>query len=88
MTDRKLALELALADVAAELMAARMSWPPFNSAHEGYAVAAEEVDELWQHVKVKQCNRDLDAMRREAIQAAAMFAAFAAECCGEKTGRT
>lgn len=85
--DRKLALELAIADVAAELQSARMAWPPFNSAHEGYAVALEEVDELWGHVKVRQGNRDLDAMRREAIQAAAMFTAFAAECCGEKTGR-
>lgn len=85
--DRKLALELAIADVAAELHSARMSWPPFNSAHEGYAVVREEVDKLWQHVKVQQGKRDLDAMRREAIQAAAMLVAFASECCGEKTGR-
>ena len=87
ITDRKLALELALADVAAEIMSARSKWAPFNSAHEGYAVALEEVDELWEHVKVRQDKRDLDAMRREAIQASAMFAAFAAECCGEKSGR-
>ena len=81
--DRKLALELAINDVAIEIMSARAKWPAFNSAHEGYAVALEEVDELWEHVKCRQSRRDLDAMRKEAIQCAAMFTAFAAECCGE-----
>lgn len=85
--DRRLALELALADVATEMISARSKFAPFNSAHEGFAVALEEVDELWDIVKCKQRDRDLDKMRREAIQAAAMFCAFAAECCGEKTGR-
>jgi hypothetical protein len=85
--DRRAALELAINDVSQEIMSARGKWPAFNSAHEGYAVALEKVDELWEHVKCKQKNRDLDAMRREAIQAAAMFTAFAAECCGETTGR-
>ena len=37
-----------LDDVAAELNRA-LKWPPFNSAHEGYAILAEEVDELWAH---------------------------------------
>lgn len=84
---RRRALGLAINDVALECMSARAKWAPFNSAHEGFAVALEEVDELWEHVKCKQSKRDLDAMRHEAIQAAAMFAAFAAECCGEKSGR-
>lgn len=51
-------------------------WPAFNSAHEGYAILAEEVDELWAHVKVNQKKRDLDAMRAEAIQVAAMAVTF------------
>jgi hypothetical protein len=84
---RKLAIEAALVDVAAELQRARMKFAAFHSAHEGFAVALEEVDELRAHVWKKQKERNLDAMRAEAIQAAAMFAAFAAECCGEKTGR-
>ena len=84
---RRHALGLALNDVALEVMSARAKWAPFNSAHEGFAVAKEEVDELWQHVMVRQDRRDLDAMRKEAIQAAAMFVAFAAECCGETSGR-
>lgn len=51
-------------------------WPGFNSAHEGYAILREEVDELWDHVKVNQKKRDLDAMRAEAIQVAAMAIKF------------
>ena len=51
-------------------------WPGFNSAHEGYAILAEEVDELWAHVKTNQKKRDLDAMRAEAIQVAAMAVKF------------
>lgn len=85
--DRRIALGLAINDVSQEIMSARGKFGAFHSAHEGFAVALEEVDELWEHVKRKQGERDLDAMRHEAIQAAAMFAAFAAECCGEKSGR-
>ena len=53
-----------------------LRWPGFNSAHEGYAILAEEVDELWAHVKTNQKKRDLDAMRAEAIQVAAMAVKF------------
>ncbi len=81
------AQQLAIHDATLELQRARQKYGPFHSAHEGYAVAAEEVDELWHHVRVKQCDRDLDAMRTEAIQAAAMLLAFASECCNEITGR-
>ena len=81
------AIELAHLDVRNEVLRARGKFAPFNSAHEGFAVALEEVDELWDHVKVRADRRDLDAMRGEAIQAAAMFTAFAAECCSEETGR-
>lgn len=84
---RKLAIEAALVDIGAELQRARLTFGAFHSAHEGFAVALEEVDELRAHVWRKQRERDLDAMRNEAIQAAAMFAAFAAECCGEESGR-
>lgn len=85
--ERKIAIEAALLDVGAELNRARLKFAPFHSAHEGYAVALEEVDELRAHVWAKQSTRDLDKMRAEAIQAAAMFTAFAAECCGEESGR-
>lgn len=63
------------------------AWKPLNSAHEGFAVLKEEVDELWDWVKTKQRNRDLQAMRQEAIQIAAMALRFAAEVSDERRGR-
>ncbi|MGH3610392.1 MAG: hypothetical protein ACRDRD_20240 [Pseudonocardiaceae bacterium] len=62
----------ALEAIAAELRGARAKWPPINSAHEGYAVILEEVDEFWQHVLAKQRDRDPEAMYAELIQVAAM----------------
>lgn len=61
--------------VEEELDRAR-KWPPFNSAHEGFAVLLEEVDELKAHVWTNQKKRDLAAMRAEAIQVAAMACRF------------
>jgi hypothetical protein len=49
----------------------------FRSAHEAFAHIHEEFDELKEHVWTKQKNRDLDAMRAEAIQVAAMAIKFA-----------
>lgn len=40
------------------------NWPPFNSAHEGFAVLKEEVDELWDQVKINQKKRDINAMKK------------------------
>jgi len=68
----------------AELMSARTAWPPFASAHEGFAVMLEEVDELKAHVWTKQKNRDLAEMKKEALQVAAMAMSIAADCCNEQ----
>lgn len=75
--------------VADEVNRARhvLKFAPMNSAHEGFAVLAEEVDELWVHVKTNQKKRDLEAMRKEAIQVAAMAVCFANEVCDEIAGR-
>jgi hypothetical protein len=62
-------------DIAAELERAK-AWPPFNSAHEGFAIMHEEFDELKAHVWTKQKLRNLAAMRVEAIQVAAMAIKF------------
>lgn len=51
-------------------------WGDFHSAHDAYAHILEEMDELWEHVKTKQKNRDLPAMEAEAIQVAAMAMKF------------
>lgn len=81
------AISRASNDALAEVRQAVERWPPFNSAHEGYGVLLEEVDELWQHVRTNQKKRDLAAMRKEAIQVAAMALRFAAEVCDEMGGR-
>lgn len=81
--------KVVLDEVAAEVTRARteLKFPTMHSPHEGYSILLEEVDELWQHVKVKQKNRDLPAMRKEAIQVAAMAICFAAEVADEINGR-
>jgi NTP pyrophosphatase (non-canonical NTP hydrolase) len=73
--------------VAQEWKNATEKWPVFNSAHEGFAVLLEEMDELWDHVRTNQKNRDLNAMKREAIQVAAMGLRFATEVCDDERGR-
>jgi len=49
---------------------------PFNSVHEGIAVIEEEYDELWDEIKKKDSKRDIDALRKEASQVAAMGMRF------------
>lgn len=61
-----------LSAVAAELVRAREKFGPLHTAHEGYAVILEEVDELWEMVKLKQSTRSRSAMLRELVQIAAM----------------
>jgi hypothetical protein len=67
------------------LLSSVVAYPPFNSAHEGFAVLLEKVDELKAHVWTKQQNRDIAAMRKEAIQVASVALSFAMIICnGEK----
>jgi hypothetical protein len=80
-------MEEILKAVEAEVRRAKAMWPQFNSAHEGFAVLNEEVEELWYHVKTNQKRRDLPAMQKEAIQVAAMAMRFASEVCDEEWGR-
>lgn len=77
----------ALFDILSEHDFAKRKYPPFNSAHEGFAVLLEEVDELKKNVWMRQDRRDLIAMRNEAKQVAAMALRFMLEVCGEDTGR-
>lgn len=64
---------------AYELANAREKFGPVASAHEGYAVIAEEFDELWEIVKQKQVQRDYADLRKETIQLGAMVLAFLVE---------
>lgn len=55
----------------------------FASAHEGYAVILEEMDELWEVVKERQPSTT--RMREEAIQVAAMAQRFILDVCPKES---
>ena len=55
-----------------ELASARMKHGPIQSIHEGYALILEELDEVWDEVKKKTKERDIDNLCKELIQVAAM----------------
>jgi len=70
-----------IAIMAGELAVQEVAWatdkfPEFNSAHEGYAVILEELDELWTEVKG---NSPSSRLYEEAVQVAAMAIRFMTE---------
>lgn len=65
-----------LADVEKELESARSKYHNFHSLHEGYAVIAEELDELWDMIKKSKLIMADDRMRNECIQIMAMCLRF------------
>lgn len=71
-----------LIDVLDELESATANYPAFVSAHEGFSIFYEEVDELWDAVKLKQSDPlRKHEMRKEAVQVAAMALRFLKDCC-------
>jgi hypothetical protein len=79
-------LKSVMDEIHQEVVSAEAKWPPLHSAHEGFAVLLEEVDELKQHVWTNQKRRDLVAMRKEAVQAAAMAVRFIRDICDAGRG--
>ncbi len=63
----------AMQEILAELENANDLFPLFTSAHEGYAVIKEEVDELWDSIKTRDT---IENQRAEAIQIGAMAIKF------------
>lgn len=65
-------------EIFEEMAHASTLFAPFNSGHEGYAVLLEEVDELWEAVKLnkKRHPERYDLMRKECIQVGAMALRF------------
>jgi len=59
-----------------ELKLANSKYPLFRSTHQAYAVMFEEVDEVWEHVKKKPHERNLDELEDELVQVAAMACKF------------
>lgn len=76
MSHNTSAVEVALNEVRNEVLTACVRYPDMQSPHEGYAILHEELDELWDEVKVKQSNHDREKMRKEAKQVAAMAVRF------------
>ena len=69
-------------EVQNELKRARELWPAMHSAHEGYSVILEELDELWEVVKLKATDPERNPRaREEAIQVAAMAMRFVLDVC-------
>lgn len=66
--------------VLTELTRARLQFPHFHSAHEGYAVILEELDELWQVIKEEHPLQP-QRLQREATQVAAMALRFLTDLC-------
>ena len=55
-----------------EIESARAKHHPINSAHEGYSVILEELDEFWEEVRKKRSERSRERMLAELVQVAAM----------------
>jgi len=69
-------------DTLVELGTATDKFPDMNSAHEGFAILKEEVDELWEAVRMKQGSPErIKQIRKEAIQVAAMALRLIGDIC-------
>lgn len=64
----------AILEVQKELEEATSVHGPMHSAHEGFSILLEEVDELWDEVRMKR--QDIEKMHKEAMQVAAMAIRF------------
>ena len=69
-----------------EIEQARSKHRPINSAHEGYSVILEELDEFWEEVRKKQSERSKDRMVAELVQIAAMAQRTAEDVCMRRPG--
>lgn len=78
-TEEHRRIDRALDHLRSELLRAMTKHAPMNSAHEGYSVIHEELDELWDHVKADTA-QTVEG-RAEALQVAAMGVRFALDLC-------
>jgi hypothetical protein len=72
-------IEQACGLIAHETYKATLKHVPMNSAHEGYAVILEELEELWDEIKQQQPDRD--KLLLEASHVGAMAARFIVDVC-------
>ena len=75
-------------DVREKLEQLRNRHPePIHSAHEGYGLLLEEVDEVWEEVKRKNSLRDYTAVYLELVQIAARAQRFAEDVVLPRTSK-
>jgi len=67
---------LVATEVRNELTKAVAAFPAMRSAHEGYAIILEEIEELWEAIRNNKSDEANDRQRKEAIQVAAMAMRF------------
>ena len=77
--DKTIQLHLTLIEVYEVAKHAYDHFGSFHSAHEGYALIREEIDELGEQIKKTDSQKNIEAMRTEAIQIAALALTFASE---------
>jgi NTP pyrophosphatase (non-canonical NTP hydrolase) len=76
MYDNQIAIDYSQS-IFEEMAFASSKFPAFASEHEGYAILLEEVDELWEAVKLNQKNPDrAKRIEKECIQVGAMALRF------------
>ncbi len=63
-------------EIIEEFKFATNKFPPFHSAHEGFAVIDEEHDELWDEIKGNKKEGSGERMKKEAKQVATMAIRF------------
>lgn len=75
-------LNVIIKKVNAEFKLATNKYGKFHSAHEGYAILLEEVEELWDNIKLNQDKPERNRLiQEEAIQVAAMAIRLIFDCC-------
>jgi|GEM_PF-2212195 len=74
-------LSKALIPIISEYLRATEIYPPMNTAHEGWALIMEEMEELKQEVFKKPSEISKEDMKREAVQIAAMAIRFITDVC-------
>ncbi len=79
---QKARIQKAVRLVVDDLVYATRQNSTFNSAHEGYAVILEELDELKAEILKKRSERNPEELVKEATQVAAMAVRFMVDVCG------
>lgn len=69
-----------------EFQKANDKYPPFRSAHEGYGVLLEEIAEVFDHVRKKPQERNMEELEGELVQVAAMAVKFIWWCRNYEDG--